>query len=249
MMMASNFKKFLYSNGLIIALTMLILLFCFPVGGAIDLHLIQPFMDASGNFIYRDNWYLVHWNHTVFKNILIAVYLSFLGLWLGSFKIQRLKVKRWLYGYMFLMSMLSTALVGILKSNAAHACPWNMVEPTSVGYIWNFTATHGHCFPGGHASTGFALLTGFFVYRLAQPKLAYLFLGLGLVMGFILGWGQMMRGAHFLSHNLWSGWIIFAFNFVVYSCFYAKFKTQTQASLSPNNTESLDLITPIAQSD
>lgn len=248
-MMASNFKKFLLSNGLILALTMLILLFYFPVGGAIDLYLIQPFMDASGNFIYRDNWYLVHLNHKLFKNILIAVYVTFLVLWLGSFKIQRLKAKRWLYGYMFWMCIVSTAVIGLLKSNSAHACPWNMVEPTSVGYIWNFTATHGHCFPGGHASTGFALLTGFFVYRLTQPKLAYLFLVLGLVIGFILGWGQMMRGAHFLSHNLWTGWIIFAFNLVVYSCFYPKFKAQAESYLNPYTSDSLDAIIPIAQSD
>ncbi|OTG66768.1 phosphatase PAP2 family protein [Acinetobacter silvestris] len=227
-MLTSNFKKFFLSNVLALAFTMLILIFYFPVGGAIDMHLIQPFIDASGSFPYRDNWYLVHINHKIFKNILIAVYLAFLILWLASFKIQRLKTKRWLYGYMFFVCILSTSVIGILKSQSAHACPWEMTQPTTLGYIWNFSATNGHCFPGGHASTGFALLTGFFVYRLVQPKLAYAFLGLGLVIGFILGWGQMMRGAHFLSHNLWTGWIIFAFNLLLYCCFYKKFKENAQ---------------------
>ena len=249
MMMASDFKKFLYSNGLILALTMLILLFYFPVGGAIDLHLIQPFMDASGNFIYRDNWYLVQINHTLFKNMLSAVYLSFLALWFGSFKLPRLKAKRWQYGYMFWMSMLSLGIIGILKSTSTHACPWYMVEQTPMGYIWNFAATHGHCFPGGHASVGFALLTGFFAYRLTQPKLAYLFLVLGLVIGFILGWGQMMRGAHFLSHNLWTGWITFAVNLVGYSCCYRKFKQPAQYDVTSNSRDVLGIGIPIPKSD
>ncbi|RIJ78125.1 hypothetical protein D1871_03980, partial [Nakamurella silvestris] len=74
-----------------------------------------------------------------------------------------------------------------------------------------------------HASTGFSLLTGFFVFRKSNPKIAYFFLCLGLVLGFITGWGQMMRGAHFLSHNLWTGWIIYTFNLLVYRIFYNKF--------------------------
>jgi membrane-associated PAP2 superfamily phosphatase len=30
---------------------------------------------------------------------------------------------------------------------------------------------------------------------------------LGLGFGFLLGWVQQMRGAHFLFHTLWSMWI------------------------------------------
>ncbi|OTG81032.1 phosphatase PAP2 family protein [Acinetobacter sp. ANC 4648] len=237
-MLASDFKKFFLSNGLVLVLTLLMLIFYFPVGGAIDMHLIQPFIDASGNFLYRDNWYLVHLNHKIFKNILIAVYVVFLVLWLASFKVERLKAKRWLYGYMFWVCMLSTTVIGVLKAHSAHACPWNMIQPTALGYVWNFSATEGHCFPGGHASTGFALLTGFFVYRLVQPKLAYAFLALGLVIGFILGWGQMMRGAHFLSHNLWTGWIVFAFNLLVYCCFYSKFEDNAHKLVSSKSSSS-----------
>ena len=31
---------------------------------------------------------------------------------------------------------------------------------------------------------------------------------LGFIFGFAMGWGQMMRGAHFMSHNLWTGLIV-----------------------------------------
>ncbi len=63
---------------------------------------------------------------------------------------------------MFFVSMIGSGVVGLLKSQSAHACPWNMVHPNSLGgYIWDFTAKHGHCFPGGHASAGFIIMTGY----------------------------------------------------------------------------------------
>lgn len=230
--MPFDFKKFMLRISAILIFSLAILIYVFPIYGKIDLALIQPWIDQFGHFTERNNWYLVHLNHKVFKQLLIAVYLSFFVLWLASFKLEKLRPQRWLYGYMFVVSILSTALIGILKSQSAHACPWDMTEQTATGFIWNFTATHGHCFPGGHASTGFALITGFFVFRLVQPKRAWFYLIAGLLLGFMMGWGQMMRGAHFLSHNLWTGWIILCFNTALYAYFYKFFKQQKQSTLS-----------------
>ena len=230
--MPFDFKKFMLRISAILIFSLAILIYVFPIYGKIDLALIQPWIDQFGHFTERNNWYLVHLNHKVFKQLLIAVYLSFLVLWLASFKLEKLRPQRWLYGYMFVVSILSTALIGILKSQSAHACPWDMTEQTATGFIWNFTATHGHCFPGGHASTGFALITGFFVFRLVQPKRAWFYLIAGLLLGFMMGWGQMMRGAHFLSHNLWTGWIILCFNTALYAYFYKFFEQQKQSTLS-----------------
>ncbi len=230
--MPFDFKKFMLRISAILIFSLAILIYVFPIYGKIDLALIQPWIDQFGHFTERNNWYLVHLNHKVFKQLLIAVYLSFFVLWLASFKIEKLRPQRWLYGYMFVVSILSTALIGILKSQSAHACPWDMTEQTATGFIWNFTATHGHCFPGGHASTGFALITGFFVFRLVQPKRAWFYLIAGLLLGFMMGWGQMMRGAHFLSHNLWTGWIILCFNTALYAYFYKFFEQQKQSTLS-----------------
>ena len=227
-----DFKKFMLRISAILIFSLAILIYVFPIYGKIDLALIQPWIDQFGHFTERNNWYLVHLNHKVFKQLLIAVYLSFFVLWLASFKLEKLRPQRWLYGYMFVVSILSTALIGILKSQSAHACPWDMTEQTATGFIWNFTATHGHCFPGGHASTGFALITGFFVFRLVQPNRAWFYLTAGLLLGFMMGWGQMMRGAHFLSHNLWTGWIILCFNTALYAYFYKFFEQQKQSTLS-----------------
>jgi len=197
----------------------------FPVGGAIDMQLIHPWIDSAGNFPLKNNWFLVEINHKLIKHLVIGFFVIILLSWIASFKFDQLKAFKWQLGYLFWVSVLSTVLIGLLKSHSAHACPWSMTESTAFGYVWDFSATQGHCFPGGHASTGFSLLTGFFVFRKSNPKIAYFFLCLGLVLGFITGWGQMMRGAHFLSHNLWTGWIIYTFNLLVYRIFYNKFRT------------------------
>ncbi|TCM65204.1 membrane-associated PAP2 superfamily phosphatase [Acinetobacter calcoaceticus] len=221
-MISATQKKYLSTDFIILFISLILLLLLFPIGGKIDLYLIQPWMDSSGQFIYRNHWLLTDINHQLFKKLLFAVYISFLVLWILSFKIERFKPNRAIYGYMFWVSALSTGLVGLLKSQSRHDCPWNMVEPTATAWVWDFSATQGHCSPGGHASAGFALMTGYFVYRLSNRKRAYLFLIAGLVIGSVLGWGQMMRGAHFLSHNLWTAWYVFALNSVLFAVFYRK---------------------------
>ncbi|MGP1692880.1 MAG: phosphatase PAP2 family protein, partial [Giesbergeria sp.] len=65
----------------------------------------------------------------------------------------------------------------------------------------------GKCFPAGHASAGFAFVGGYFALRRSRARAAWIWLGSVLVAGFALGFSQQMRGAHFQSHTLWTGWL------------------------------------------
>ena len=65
-------------------------------------------------------------------------------------------------------------------------------------------------------------MAGYFVYRMSNPKRAYFFLIAAVILGLAMGWAQMMRGAHFLSHNLWTGWIIWCLNVIGYALFSHK---------------------------
>jgi membrane-associated PAP2 superfamily phosphatase len=58
----------------------------------------------------------------------------------------------------------------------------------------------GKCFPAGHATAGFALMSLFFVFKSKAKQLMGLTLGLSL--GWITGIYQMMKGAHFLSDTI-----------------------------------------------
>ena len=215
-------SRFFLVAALLLGLSFFILCFVFPVGGKIDLYLIQPCVSPFGEFALKQDWYLATLNHRYVKDVLIVVYLTFLVLWMATFKVEQLKEKRWQYGYLFWVSMLCTCVVGLIKAQAAHACPWSMTHKTITGFVWDFTATAGHCFPGGHASTGFAFVTGYFAYRLNEPQRARFYLYAGLILGFAMGWAQMMRGAHFLSHNLWTAWLCFGINIVCYALSYQR---------------------------
>jgi len=67
----------------------------------------------------------------------------------------------------------------------------------------------GRCFPAGHASGGFALLALFFVLNRPAARIAGLITGLG--AGWLMGGYQMLIGAHFLSHTIFTmvlAWIL-----------------------------------------
>ena len=189
-------------------------------------------MDQTGHFPLKRDWALAELNHRYVKDIIIAVYVIYLLKWLASYKWATFKPQRWQNGYFIGLVLISTSLIGILKSQSAHACPWDMTLATAHDFFWDLSASAGHCFPGGHAATGFALFVGYFVYRLNEPKRAWFYLLAALILGFVMGWAQMMRGAHFLSHNLWTAWVIWLVNVLAYALCYKQF-----AQSSPNQAE------------
>ena len=66
----------------------------------------------------------------------------------------------------------------------------------------------GHCFPAGHASAAFAYLAGWFVLRRSVARaVAMRWLAAALAAGLLLGLAQQVRGAHYMSHTLWTAWI------------------------------------------
>lgn len=221
-----NHPKFILFHIGILFISFGLLQTVIPVGGDLDLNLIHPWISESGQFLLRDNWYLAKLNHSYVKDILIAVYVCIFFAWIASFKVKSLQPRRLELGYFFCVAMLCTIVVGILKSHSSHACPWAMTLADTDGFFWDFSALSGHCFPGGHASLGFSFITGYFLYHLTHPKRAYFYLVAALILGLCMGWAQMMRGAHFMSHNLWTLWICYGINTLCYG-FVHLFKKQS----------------------
>ena len=88
--------RFFLLTSSLFCISFFILLFVFPVGGTIDLYLIQPWVGTFGEFALKGDWYLAKLNHTYVKQVITAVYLIFFILWCASFKVEKLKSKRWL---------------------------------------------------------------------------------------------------------------------------------------------------------
>lgn len=101
------------------------------------------------------------------------------------------------------------------------SCPWDLAEFGGAArhvshWLWGVRDEGaGHCFPAGHASTAFAYLAGWFVLRRAAPRVAGPWLLWALVAGLALGLAQQMRGAHYMSHTLWTAWLCWAWGLAV----------------------------------
>lgn len=65
----------------------------------------------------------------------------------------------------------------------------------------------GHCFPAGHAVAAYAFLGMYFLWRGHDVSRARAWLLAVLAVGALFGFGQLVRGAHYPSHTLWSAWI------------------------------------------
>lgn len=105
------------------------------------------------------------------------------------------------------------AVISTLKTFSTTSCPWDLSAfggPAQWVSHWAWGVRDGgagHCFPAGHASTGMAFIACYAWLRPASPRAARTALVLAVLVGLGLGWVQQMRGAHFMSHTLWSGWV------------------------------------------
>lgn len=130
-----------------------------------------------------------------------------LGFWLGSDLLgKRYRSRECRARLVLFLTLICTPLVvGLIKRYSGVWCP---AELTRYGgehvYRMLFQSRSldekvGHCFPGGHASAGFAFMAMFY---LSESKKMGLFLGLfGCAVGWVMGLYQMFKGAHFMSHT------------------------------------------------
>ncbi|MBU3891522.1 phosphatase PAP2 family protein [Serratia rubidaea] len=172
------------------------------------------FDSASGHFPWQHNAWLDAINHRLLKIGVIAA--SGLALLWGIYRRHaRLILCMALVG-------VGPLVVGILKSTSAHSCPWDLVQYGGQAMSYPLFGAlpanpgPGRCFPGGHASSGFAVMALFFLFYPRRPKVAYACWGAGIALGLLMGFGQVMRGAHFFSHNLWAGWWVWFSQLAVY---------------------------------
>ncbi|MEK6733513.1 MAG: phosphatase PAP2 family protein, partial [Pseudomonadota bacterium] len=100
-------------------------------------------------------------------------------------------------------------IVASLKHYSHVHCPHNIYEfgggvmhvsPLDIFKEGVFFANTGKCFPAGHASGGFALISLYFV--LAHSRLKFLALFGGLSLGSIMGLYQISKGVHYLSDTI-----------------------------------------------
>ena len=138
------------------------------------------------------------------KKLLILIALSFvIAFFIPKFKQYK---KRLLI--VILSAILIPLFIGFLKKETNMPCPKNRIEYGGVypkTKIWehypkNFHKPKIKCWPAGHASGGFALMSLFFLFRKRKYKI--IALSLGISIGWLMGIYKMLIGDHFLSHTI-----------------------------------------------
>lgn len=190
--------------------------------GTLDFWLTQQFFDPiTRSFPLKGAHYVNLYGHVLLKNITALLLISAIALSLVSTWVKVLRPWRETLVIFCVMASCAALLIVKLKHESVHACPWDLAMYGGKAlwyplFDWvNPTVELGRCWPGGHASGGFAIVAGYFALREKQPKWACYFLIAGLVMGSIMGAVQIVRGAHFLSHNLWTLWFVWGTCFAI----------------------------------
>lgn len=184
---------------------------------SIDMAITRLWFDPlTQQFPWKDNHWLDLINHRLLKQAVIG----------GGCVLMLAGVVRRQPRWVLVAVMMGTGplVVGVLKATSAHSCPWDLVEfgGKAVSYplfgAVPLNSGPGRCFPGGHASSGFSALALFFLFYPQRARLAWACWWAALAVGMVMGFGQIMRGAHFLSHNLWAAWWVWLTQCVTFGC-------------------------------
>jgi len=152
------------------------------------------------------------------KLSIILFGLGMLALYIYSFRSSAKGVKLYRNGLLTLVLslILVPSMIGVLKT--VSDVPWpcdilryggeypyfQVLDTKPIEILKQF-----RCFPAGHASGGFALMSLFFLFKRRENRL--IGVGLGLTFGWSMGLYKMFIGDHYLSHTLISmilAWLI-----------------------------------------
>ena len=181
------------------------------------------FDSASAQWIGGHSWLINEVLHTGGRwaiRAIVAIALTFLAATLLKPDWRALRRPA---AFFTLSVLLSWGVVGLLKNLTNVDCPWDLVPfGGRFPYVELFAdrpdaLRGGHCFPAAHASSGYALLALYFVFRDRHARLAKLGLALGLLTGLMFGLAQQARGAHFVSHDVWSAFLVWTVTLSVYA--------------------------------
>ncbi|MBI2305956.1 MAG: PAP2 family protein [Rhodocyclales bacterium] len=168
------------------------------------------------DFPWRNSWFATAFMHGHVKNAIVWLGFLLLGATVLDllFKLPGISARhRAQLRIVTLAAFLVPNVIKALKQQSSLQCPWSIdryggSEPLlrlfdAVPAGWH----DGHCFPAGHASSGMWLIALAVFWLPTQPRRAFAAYLAGLTAGMALGWVQQMRGAHFLTHTLWTAWI------------------------------------------
>jgi len=183
----------------------------------LDLAVARRLYDVEAHaWRWGESWWANALVHDGGRWLVAAVFLGSLGV-LAAALVRRRRQQALVAGYVALGILFTTGLVALGKHWSHIACPgaWagfgGHLPVTGLLDTRRVALPGGGCFPGGHSSGAFALLTLYFpLYRRSARRARMVLAGV-LTLGMVFALGQWVRGAHVPSHDLASlavAWIV-----------------------------------------
>ena len=218
---------------------------------ALDLYLADAVFDFDAmRFPWREQWFLAGFMHHTMKVLMLGVALApAAALLVDRFGRHALLDKRTrsILLLVTVSALLIPLAIGVLKTTSIHHCPWSLERYGGFApYLRLFDrlppgASAGHCFPAGHASSGLWLGSAAAFFLPGRPGRAVAAFLVGILPGLALGVGQQLRGAHFLTHTLWSAWVAAVVILVL-----ARLLIDASAAQAPNPEKAPGIFPPAA---
>ncbi len=198
------------------------------IGGG-DEWIVSAFYDPQRHvFPLKHNFWTQTVVHDGGHELMLVVGIVLLGFLLTTMWIQRWRHLRRPLAFIVLSMAACVITINLGKQVTNMDCPWDLTE--FGGQRVHYTllqdkpdeAPRGHCFPGGHSSSGFALFALFFVarcYGYRRPSIALL---PAFAIGGSFALDQWARGAHFPSHDLTTAYVCWMIALAVYWRLYAR---------------------------
>lgn len=176
----------------------------------VDLRLADAFFyrGAIHDWLGAGTWWAVDLIHTGGARLVRLIGIGALLTFLLGFKLPRLRRWRVDAAYLTLALILVPSVVGALQIVTNVDCPRDLDlyggDRPYVSLLGDRpdALPRAKCFPGSHASSGFALVSVYFLLRDRRPRAARRALAGAVLLGMVFSFGQQARGAHFLSHDL-----------------------------------------------
>ena len=179
-----------------------------------------------GGFALREHWWMAKIMHAGARNVGWLFFMAILiGIWRPWGALRALPTADRVSLFLSVLSALLS--VTLIKGFSQTSCPWDLqafggaAPYVSHWNLWVSDGGGGHCFPAGHASTGFAFMAAYFGLRQNNAPGAMKWLVLAISVGFVLGIAQQMRGAHFMSHTFWTAWLCWTVGWISHVLFHA----------------------------
>jgi membrane-associated PAP2 superfamily phosphatase len=205
-----------YDAGFWIRHALIPLLFFLPAmwlfeASGLDLWIADQLFRLEGNaWSLRDGWFTYYIMHHWGKRVVLGLGVIILACAIAGNWNKRLRPFRSSLWYLAITITLVPSLIAASKRFSAVPCPWDL-QRYGAEFIYHHSLSYpigltdvGHCFPSGHSSGGFALVALYFAAWPHFPAHRFWFLAPALLVGFMFGFAQQLRGAHFLSHDLWT---------------------------------------------